>query len=444
MGAGNEIAEFVRRSPLLQLFLVGFLALVLQIPVVMIDSVTGERAERRAAAIEEVTASWGREQLLTGPVVAVPYVHRWSEEVDGKARSRSELRHAVFLPDELSIRGRIDGEIRRRGIFDIPLYRAALEVAGSFTRPDLGAWAQAEDVRWERAELSVGISDVRAIQTRVAIRWNGESLEFQPGSGEFGGGRAGIFTPIGKRLAGDRSSFSFPLPLNGSVSLALTPLGRDTAAELESNWRDPSFQGSWLPTERSVGAEGFSATWRIPFLGRGYPQAWTSEAEPADAVRASSFGVSLLPPVDPYRMAERSTKYSLLFFALVFAALWLFEVLSDARVHSVQYLMTGGAMCLFYLLMLSLSEHVGFALGYAIASGGVVALLFGYGVVMLRLSGRAGVLAGLVAALYAYLYLLLREADYALLIGSIGLFAILAGAMFLTRKVDWYAPKRAS
>ncbi len=442
MGAGNEIAEFLRRSPLFQLFVVGFLALVLQIPVLMIDSVTGERAASRAQAIEEVTASWGREQVVAGPFLAVPYVHRWTEEVDGKTRSRSELRHAVFLPDELAIRGRIEGEVRRRGIFDVPLYRATLEVTGSVSRPDLAAWARPEDVRWDQSELFLGVSDVRAIQERVALSWNSESLDFQPGTGEFGGGRTGIFAPLGSPVGAGAGRFSFPLPVRGSVSFSLTPLGRDTLVQLESNWKDPSFQGAWLPTERSVTAEGFTASWRIPYLGRGYPQRWTSGAEPAEAIRGSSFGVSLLPPIDPYRMAERSTKYSLLFFALIFSALWLFEVLAGVRVHSVQYLITGGAMCVFYLLTLSLAEHVGFGLAYALASGSVVALLFGYGVVMLRRPLRAGVLAALVAAMYAYLYLLLREADYALLAGSIGLFAILAVAMFLTRKVDWYALTR--
>jgi len=188
-----------------------------------------------------------------------------------------------------------------------------------------------------------------------------------------------------------------------------------------------------------VSDDSFRARWSIPFLGRNYAQAWTSDMDMQKSIDASSFGVALIDPVDHYRMAERSVKYAGLFILLTFATVWLVEILSGVRVHAIQYLMLGGALCLFYLLELSLSEHLGFPLAYALASVAVVGMVGAFGVVALRRRSRALVVAGGVALLYAYLYLLLMNEDYALLIGSVGLFAILGAIMYATRKVDWYA-----
>jgi inner membrane protein len=188
-----------------------------------------------------------------------------------------------------------------------------------------------------------------------------------------------------------------------------------------------------------VSATDFQAKWSIPFLGRNYPQAWTAEAKMSEAIDGSRFGVELVQPVDHYRMAERSVKYAFLFILLPFAVVWLIEVLVGVRVHPIQYLMLGGALCLFYLLELSLSEHIGFPLAYAMASISIIALVGAYSAAVLHRKRLASLLAAGVALLYAYLYILLMNEDYALLIGSLGLFAILAAVMYATRRVNWYA-----
>ncbi len=243
---------------------------------------------------------------------------------------------------------------------------------------------------------------------------------------------------VGVAEATERFKFSFPLSLNGSLGLYLTPFGQQTVVEIRSDYGHPSFQGNWLPTERSVSATDFQAKWSIPFLGRNYPQAWRAEAKMNEAVDGSRFGVELVHPVDHYRMAERSVKYAFLFILLPFAAVWLIEVLVGVRVHPIQYLMLGGALCLFYLLELSLSEHIGFPLAYALASISIIALVAAYSVAVLHRLRLALLLAAGVASLYVYLYVLLMNEDFALLIGSLGLFAILAGIMYATRRVDWY------
>jgi inner membrane protein len=438
----------IRGSHMLRLLLIGFLVLVLLIPAAMIAARVRERRSTRAGAVDEVTAKWGKLQVITGPALIVPYVVRRSE-VDGNGRRvvREETHRLTILPETLAVRGQIDSEVRHRGIFSVPVYRMRLEVSGRFAWPDLAELdVDPATVAWDRAELGVGITDARAIQEQVGLTWNQGSLSFLPGPGLLDLTDAGIHAPLAGAMSGANLEFTFPLVLNGSVGVYFVPFGRETRVELRSNWPDPSFQGNWLPTRRSVTDGGFDAAWNIPFLGRNYPQAWTSQEQGgdgkgkmSDTVEASKFGLDLITPVDQYRMAERSTKYAGLFILLTFAAIWLIEVLGGVRVHPIQYLLVGAAICLFFLLELALSEHIGFGRAYLLASFAVVGLIASYSLAALKSPGRAGIVGGLVAALYAYLYVLLNNEDYALLIGSVGLFLMLGAIMYLTRRIDWYA-----
>jgi inner membrane protein len=253
-------------------------------------------------------------------------------------------------------------------------------------------------------------------------------------------------------MPGESFEFSLTLKLNGSTKLRLAPFGRDTTTHLESSWPNPSFQGNWLPTMHDVSEEGFEANWVIPYvseegfeanwvipyLGRNYPQQWRSSADYEDQIASSLFGVDFLSPIDNYRMSARSVKYEIKFLLMTFLVIWLFEVVGRLRVHSVQYLLVGAGMCLFYLLQLSLAEHLGFLGAYLIASAAVTVLITSYSLFVVKTGRRAAVIGGVLAALYAYLYILLREEDYALLVGSIGLFAALAIVMYATRKIEWH------
>ena len=437
----ERLTSSLRSSQMLRLLWVGFLALLLQIPIALIAELVSERQERRQEAVAEVSSKWGNTQIITGPALVVPYTHRWTEfATGGQEVTRTEVRNASFLPERLHTRGSIDSETRYRGIFSVPVYRLGLTVEGEFARPsfaELGVEPAA--VNWERAYLAVGISDARAIQEETAVSWNGQPASFLPGTGAFLDGIAGIHAVVAVADTSERFKFSFPLSLNGSLGLYFTPFGQETVVELQSDYAHPSFQGNWLPAERSVSATAFQAKWSIPFLGRNYPQAWTAEAKMSEAIDSSRFGVELVHPVDHYRMAERSVKYAFLFILLPFAVVWLIEVLVGVRVHPIQYLMLGGALCLFYLLELSLSEHIGFPLAYALASVSIIALVGAYSAAVLHRRGLALLVATGVVLLYAYLYILLMNEDYALLIGSLGLFAILAAVMYVTRRVNWYA-----
>ena len=436
----DRITTSIRGSQTLRLLSVGFLALLLQIPIAMISSLVRERQQRRDEAVMEVSSSWGYAQSITGPALVIPYAHRWTEVgAGGQQLTRTETRNAIFLPEQLSLRGTLDSEIRTRGIFSVPVYTLALVTEGEFARPrfsDLGI--DPASVDWARAHLAVGVSDARAIQETATLAWNQQQVPFLPGTRGFTEGGTGIHAPVSVSEATERVPFSFPLRLNGSLRTDVVPFGQTTNVEMRADYGHPSFQGNWLPTRRTISNDAFDATWTVSFLGRGYPQAWTSQTPMIAAIHGSRFGVQLVDPVDHYRMAARSVKYASLFIVLSFAALWLMEILTGIRVHPIQYLLLGGALCLFYLLELSLSEHIGFPLAYTIASIAVIAMVGAYSLVVLRRPAHALIMAVGVAGLYAYLYLLLMNEDYALLIGSIGLFAILGAIMYVTRRVDWY------
>jgi inner membrane protein len=316
----------------------------------------------------------------------------------------------------------------------------SLDLKGSFSSPDFSQWAiEPNNILWDRACLSLRIADARAMTKSPKVLWNGKAMDSLPSAGEFGSNQQGIHVKLRDNLNGESFDFSASLELNGSSGAFFAPLGRDTQVRISSNWPSPSFQGAWLPTNRTVSDDGFDAIWNIPFMSRNYPQNWRCRSDLQQAVSSSLFGVNVISPVDHYRMSQRSVKYQILFLLLTFATLWLFEILSEVRIHPVQYLLVGAAMCLFYLLELSLAEHFGFVMAYIIASAAVIFLVTLYSAAMLKTGGRAAIVGLVVTLLYIYLYVLLMIEDYALLAGSVGVFVALATVMFLTRKVDWYS-----
>src|SRR5690242_752002 len=412
----DSLTTSLRNSQLVRLIVIAVLALLLQIPILMISGLVGERQQRNEDAVADISSKWGGAQSITGPALVVPYTYRWTDESGTRPITHAETRNAIILPDSLTILGTMKSEVRRRGIFSVPVYRLDAQVEGEFTRPHFDELRVAPgDVDWSHAHLAVGVSDVRAIQEATTLTWNGRHIDFLPGTGGFVEGGTGIHAPVVIADTTQHIRFAFPLALNGSLRVDAVPFGRATAVDLESDYPHPSFQGKWLPTQRTVDDHAFTARWSIPYLGRGYPQIWSSDSSMARTIDASRFGVQLVNPVDQYHMASRSVKYAFLFILLTFATIWLIEVLAGVRVHPIQYLMLGGALCLFYLLELALSEHLGFPLAYALASVAVIGMVGVYSLAILRRASRAAIVAAGVALLYGYLYLLLRNEDYALL-----------------------------
>lgn len=436
----------LRDSVLFKMIVTGLLILALGIPLMMVRGLILERQHRRNTVVSEVAGTWGRAQTLGGPVLTVPYlVH--SKDEKGVVKTWTQLAH--FLPETLKVDGRLLPELRRRGIFEVAVYRADLHASGAFLRPSFAEWGiPPQDILWNKAWLSIGVPDMRGIRRNVRLVWGSRMLQLSPGGGVSGLWSTGLRVPIsGLGQAPERQvyPFAFDLAVRGSQELKFLPFGKQNTVTLKSSWPDPSFSGGFLPESRNVSKSGFESTWSVPYFGRSYPQQWLeTERErlaPEHAIADSAFGVDLYMPVDVYQQTERSVKYGMLFLVLTFLAFFLFEVFSPVSLHPMHYLLVGSALCLFYVLLLSISEHIPFGIAYAIASAGIIVLISGYSLAILRGRRRALAMSGMLVILYSYLYVLLQAEDYALLLGSLGLFVILALVMYLTRKVDWYGPR---
>ena len=420
------------------LVLAGGLILFLQIPIFLISALRADREQASWEASQEVAQKWGGRQSIIGPALVVPFVQRGAEKLDsGKMKELSQTVIATFLPSRLSVAVNQATETRSRGIFEIPVYRMELDFEGAFDRPDFQEWGvDPGDILWERAYFSVQVADPKAIQEQALLDWNGVQLDFEPNPGEFSQG-SGIHVRFPHPLE-EEGRFRFRLLVNGSRGAFLAPVAARTRVQLDSDWPHPSFQGHWLPRERTVTNSGFHAEWSIPSIGSNYRQRWTSDSQVVPLTQFPTFGVNLISPVDPYRMTQRSLKYELLFLFVPFLVMWMLEVMGRSRIHAVHYSLVGAAICIFYLLLLSLSEHVSFGLAYGLASAAIIALLTGYGRAILGGIMGGATLGAVTAILYGFLFVVLNNEDYALLMGSIGLFFLLAAVMFLTRHVDWH------
>ncbi|MFQ3671486.1 MAG: cell envelope integrity protein CreD, partial [Verrucomicrobiia bacterium] len=435
---------------LFKIAVIGFLALLLLIPLSMISSVLRERLERRNQTVNDITASWGHSQKIIGPILHIPYQVRSKVLRDRKVGDKTEqieveeisIHRAFFLPQTLSIHGTLEPRKLYRGIYDAIVYSGALTLSGTFNAP---AWADLKidpkDVLWDDAILTLGASDLRGARQQINVAFGPATFPMTPGT------RTSFpNTGVSASLKGlDWSSppfpFSIPLTFNGSNELSFAPLGVDNQVSLSSPWPDPSFRGAFLPATRDITSRGFTADWNISYYGRTYPQQWIDRAPVnADAINASLFGLEFVAPIDFYRAVERATKYGFLFIVLVFTAFFLFEILSRLLIHPFQYILVGAALCLFYLALLSLSEFLRLGWAYLLAAAASWTMITLYSWSVLKSGPRTGIIALLLGLIYTVLYVLLQLQDFALLVGTIALFLALAAVMYTTRNLDWHRP----
>ncbi len=425
----------LQSSLLVRLLATGFLVLLLQIPIGLINGAVQERRTTRSEAMQSVVATSGGAQTLLGPVLAIPTVEH-TLDADGKPLEVRAVRYV--LPQDLDVKARTDTEIRRRGIFDVPLFAASVDLTGRFAPDDLKLPSPRTPI-WKEAELCLGMGDVRAIREAPAARLGTATVPFQPAPGSCVFLGSGIHARLDSQPSAEGLPFRIHLALAGSERLAFVPVGSDTRVSVAGNWATPGFDGAFLPRERDLRDSGFSARWHVLHLARNFPVTFDGAEVTAPRFAASAFGVTFVSPVDAYRTTDRALKYQLLFLSLTATLFFMFELLVGQRVHPVQYLLVGLALCLFYLLLLSLSEHVGFTAAYWVAAGTITALVGVYGSFVLGKRLRGLILAALLATLYEFLFVLLQLQDYALLAGSLGLLVILTVIMLVTRKVDWYS-----
>ena len=435
MDAIQETKHWLKNSITLKLLVIGILVLVLMIPTEMIKSLINERSLNCKAVTMEVTNKWGSNQVITGPILTIPY--RSTEIKDGK--TIESLSFAHFLPEKLNIAGKINPDIRKRSIYKVILYNTKLYLSGYFGKPDFSALnIKPENIIWEEAFLTIGIPDLRGIRKSIEVTWNDKKHVCNPGVLNKQIVQSGINTKVEVMADSGKYQFAFNLDLNGSEYLGFVPLGKETHTKLESSWASPGFTGAFLPEPRNVNKTGFTAEWNVLYLNRNFPQQWTSYD--SHEVTSSAYGVELIFTVDHYQKATRSAKYAVMFLFLTFLVFFITEIVNKSRIHPVQYLLIGIALIIFYSLLISLSEYVGFNLAYVIASIANISLITGYALSIVK-NQKAGLSIGaFLLALYGFLFVLLQLEDLSLLIGSIGLFIILAIVMRVSRKIDWYSP----
>ncbi|WP_021026519.1 cell envelope integrity protein CreD [Comamonas sp. B-9] len=430
---------------------------LLLVALMMISDVVRDRIYNRDRAVQSVVNSTAGSQTLFGPVLA----QRCSREVSGKdSEGRVETRLVSFqryaLPDEISHQTRAEMQPRARGLYQVNTFLMHDKLVARFAPGNqLQGKPEGSAVRHcDAPRLVLPLSDPRGIRS-ATLQVDGKPLPLEPGTGH------GVYTrglqtkPLTAASGNDSSAMEVVvlLQLMGTERLAFVPLGGTNQVSMQADWPHPSFGGNFLPLSREISDQGFNASWSIPALASSARQAFVQERSLCSLGTADTsypyateesqcleqFGTSFIDPVNPYSLSDRATKYGLLFVVLTFVAVAMFEVLKKLRVHPVQYLLVGSALCIFFLLLISLSEHVGFSQAYAIGAGACVLLLGYYASHILGSLRRGLPFAALIALMYGLLFVLLQLEQTALAVGSLALFAVLAIVMVATRKVDWYA-----
>jgi inner membrane protein len=436
---------------LVKVVVIGIITLALMIPSVMIHELVRERSNRKATVINEVSSKWGQLQTIAGPYISVPYY----EEIK-KTGSASEWReHTLYyFPKTLSINGSLTPVVRKRSIFEVMLYESELRLTGHFDQPDLQALLIApSNMIWQKATLHLGITDLSGIGNEVNMK-TGDTLfpmtASVPAAIQFPNG---LMTNLpSEKAAGPGFDFEIALSLKGSQGIYFIPVANQTNVALTSSWPSPKFEGQFLPDSSEISKEGFKANWKILDINRQISQYWTESTLqpllPAVASRYRSsgdmtgdhhatLGVELIDPVDHYTKNERTVKYAFLLITLTFVVYFFCEVLKKQKVHPLQYGLVGAALVIFFILLLSFSEYIGFDPAYFISSLSTIILITLYSRTIFTEKRYAGLVGGLLLLQFGFIYIILQLEDFALLAGSIALFAIIALIMYLTRNVKW-------
>jgi inner membrane protein len=429
----GKVAGHISKSTTIKIMAIGVLILVLLIPALMIQNLIRERQARRDSVVMEVNQKWGGCQTITGPFITIPFRDYYK---DSTGAAQYSIRYLHILPETLAITGKINHETRKRGIFETVVYDARLRLNGKFSIPSVEKLnIDTNNIEWEKALFSVGITDMRGIEDKIDIIYNEKSYQTSPALITADIAPAGVSTQVDLLGSNKTGAFSFEINLKGSDRLFFIPVGETNTVDINSDWPSPSFDGAFLPDKRETNDKGFLASWKVLHLNRNYPQFWMGKQYD---LTPSAFGVKLIMTADTYQKSERLTKYAVMFLLFTFGAFFLSEVINRQRIHPVQYILIGMAILIFYTLVLSLSEHINFNLAYIISALSVTLIISGYAKAIISNPRFAASIMGLLFVLYGYLFIVLQLEDYALLMGSIGLLVIISTVMFMTRRINWY------
>jgi len=435
--------NWINESITVKLIFIGALTLVLLIPSSLVQNLITERASRQDEMVKDVSDKWSASQLIRGPVLVIPYKkHVKYTDATNNEKEKDIIDNLYVLPDNLHITAELKTQVLHRGIFDVVVYTTLVKVSGNFAKANLTSVnLSPEQLFPEKGKIAFSISDLKGLRTNPLVNVSGQLLQAEPAFNE------NTVFPDGLQAAVNLSSykdseipFDYSLDLKGSQTLSFLHLGKTTEVEASGSWGTPSFDGRYLPDYRKVDDKGFDAKWKMLYYNRPYPQQWTgndtllgNEKNLQDA----SFGIKLRLPVDQYQKTMRTSKYSLLIIFLTFISLFLTEVIRKQKIHVFNYLLIGAAMIIYYSLLLSFSEQIGFSAAYLAASVATVVLISIFIGSLLKKWGAALLFGSILAMFYAFIYVIIQLEDFALMIGSIALFIIVAVLMYFSRKINW-------
>lgn len=433
----NNNTEIGKNSLIIKLAIISLLIFALIIPTLFIKDLIKEREKTQKEATAEVSMKWGEPQTITGPILSIPYIEFVeNDNTNDKNKIVRKTKYLHILPDELNIMGTISPEKRYRGIYEIIVYCTTLQINGQFNTIDLTKYdIDPENLLLDKALMSIGISDLKGVDSIIYIRINEEVLQVNPGMANNDIVNSGVNVQIKlDSLIIDKFHFNTNIKLKGSDKLYFTPVGKNTNVHMQSNWNDPGFDGAFLPDVREITDNGFNSEWNILNVNRSYPQSWKGKKFD---LSDSTFGVKLLLPVDHYLKSLRSVKYAILIIVLTFISFFLIELIFKIYISAFNYGLIGLALVLFYILLISISEHSKFNIAYLISSGMIISMITIYSITILKKLKSIIIVSFILSLFYGFIYILLQQQDYALIMGSLGLFLILALVMYFTRKIDW-------
>ncbi len=443
----QRIGNWFKTSISAKMLTVGFIFIILLMPLGLVKDLIRERGFRQTDVINEINSKWGNEVSLYGPIIKVPYKTYVEEKTvipntTTVLSNYKEIMHtAYFFPEDLNINTNVQTKPLERGIYESVVYSTDININGSFSEFDFSSKEiPEEDILWKKATVIFKTSNLKGIQNEIAIELNNKKHVLKPkfntnNSSHMNTLETGFVENISSSNEKDQP-FSMQIKINGSKSLQFIPTGKETIVKMKSDWHSPSFNGNYLPDTdtKKISKNGFEAQWKILETNRQFGQQFFDQLP---NLNAYSFGTDLIIPIDDYQKTERTSKYGILIIGLTLLIFLLIQIISKIDIHPFQYLMIGLSLVMFYTLLISISEHQNFLQAYLIAGISVLTLITLYSKTILKNRKFTGLIFGSMAALYAFIFVIIQLESYALLVGSIGLFIILAIIMFTTKKIDW-------
>ncbi|AUP78309.1 cell envelope integrity protein CreD [Flavivirga eckloniae] len=444
----NKFGNWIKTSITARMLMVGFLVIILLIPLSFINGLIKERAYRQTDVVNEINEKWGNNVLVYGPILKIPYkTYSETKTFNEKTKTyfketKTHINHAYIFPESLKSEVDVKSKTLNRGNFESAVFTTNMKFSGHYIQTDLKEKdIKNEDIIWDKATVIIKTSNLKGIKSEMLLKLNNNSYAFQT---NFNDGSKNYHLDVLETgfidaldiSTKENANFSISMTFNGSKQIEIIPIGKITTMQMTSNWADPSFMGNYLPNDetKEISQTGFKADWKVLHINRAFSQ---QHLNTIPNLNQFAFGTKFMVMVDEYQKSERSAKYGFLVIALTFLIFFLIQTLSKIDIHPFQYLMIGLALTMFYTLLVSISEHSNFLKAYLIAGISVIVLITLYSKSILK-TFKFPLFIGLsLTALYTFIYVIIQLENYALLVGSIGLFLILSIVMFVSRKIDW-------